>query len=107
MPRDLLARQGDFDVAGDDGVESVRPAHGGGLPGPPGDGATPAGYVIALRALKQWSGLTYRQLQRQAEAVGDALPHSTVAAALGRGTLPRPDLVRALVRACGAGEAAV
>ncbi|MFI6579521.1 hypothetical protein [Embleya sp. NPDC050493] len=66
------------------------------------DGATTAAeYVAALRELREWSALTYRQLAAKAEASGHVLPASTVAAALGRGTLPRADLVEALVFACG------
>jgi outer membrane biosynthesis protein TonB len=59
-----------------------------------------------LRECKEWSGFTYRELQRRAEAVGQVLPHSTIAAALGRTTLPREDVVRAFVQACGGDEAA-
>ncbi|MYS81137.1 XRE family transcriptional regulator [Embleya scabrispora] len=57
--------------------------------------------MAALRELREWSALTYRQLAAKAEASGHVLPASTVAAALGRGTLPRADLVEALVFACG------
>ncbi|MGW4466114.1 hypothetical protein [Micromonospora sp. NPDC004704] len=69
-------------------------------------GATsPGEFVNAMRALKEWSGLTYRQLQRRAAAVDELLPHSTIAAALSRNTLPREDLVTGFVRACGQDEA--
>ncbi|MFE7130076.1 XRE family transcriptional regulator [Streptomyces sp. NPDC057638] len=64
-------------------------------------------YVAALRALRDWSGLTYRQLAAKAEAAGEVLPSSTLAAALHRDTLPRPELVAALVRAVGLDETAV
>ncbi|MEV4626410.1 hypothetical protein AB0J90_09005 [Micromonospora sp. NPDC049523] len=60
-----------------------------------------------MRALRQWSGFTYRQLQGRAQAAGDVLPHSTLAAVLGRGTLPREELLRAFLRACGGSESAV
>ncbi|UWP81587.1 hypothetical protein [Dactylosporangium fulvum] len=60
-----------------------------------------------MAALKQWSGLTYRQLQRRAQQAGDVLPHSTAAAALTRTTLPREDVVAAFVRACGGDESSV
>ncbi|MCW3815444.1 XRE family transcriptional regulator [Micromonospora sp. DR5-3] len=63
--------------------------------------------VAALRRLRLWSGLTYRQLERKAAAVGAVLPSSTVATALGRPTLPREQLVETLVRACGRGDAEV
>jgi hypothetical protein len=74
----------------------------------PDTATTAAEYVAALRELREWSALTYRQLAAKAEASGHVLPASTVAAALGRGTLPRADLVEALVFACGLdGDAAV
>lgn len=67
----------------------------------PDSATTAAEYVAALRALREWSALTYRQLAAKAEASGHVLPASTVAAALGRSTLPRADLVETLVFACG------
>ena len=57
--------------------------------------------MAALRALKARSGLTLRQLESRAADRGDVLPRSTVADILRKQTLPRPDLVAALVRACG------
>ncbi|MER7008197.1 hypothetical protein ABT297_34835 [Dactylosporangium sp. NPDC000555] len=68
---------------------------------------SPAQFVAAMAALKQWSGFTYRQLQRRAQQAGDVLPHSTAAAALTRTTLPREDVVAAFVRACGGDESSV
>lgn len=64
-------------------------------------------YVAALRALKAWSKLTYRQLSTRAEAAGYVLPHSTLAGSLSRATLPRRDVVTALVRACGCDDEAM
>ncbi|MFV2118390.1 helix-turn-helix domain-containing protein, partial [Streptomyces sp. Act-28] len=69
----------------------------------PRDIHDPAGFVARLQALKDRSGLTYRELSARAEAVGDSLPRSTVADMLARGTLPREELLVAFVRACGAG----
>ncbi|WP_329106209.1 hypothetical protein OG792_00330 [Micromonospora sp. NBC_01699] len=80
---------------------------GNAVPGPPDTLASPAAFVRAMRVLRQWSGFTYRQLQGRAQAVGDVLPHSTLAAVLGRGTLPREELLRAFVRACGGSDTAV
>ncbi|MGW4898444.1 hypothetical protein ACWEQL_40345 [Kitasatospora sp. NPDC004240] len=55
--------------------------------------------------LRRWSGLTYRQIARQAEECGDVLPPSTLCTALGRRTLPQARVVIAFVRACaGEGE---
>ncbi|MEU5976116.1 helix-turn-helix domain-containing protein [Streptomyces sp. NPDC047315] len=59
--------------------------------------------MARLHALKEWSGLTYRELAQRAGAVGDVLPRSTVANMLSRSTLPREELVVAFVRACGSG----
>lgn len=60
--------------------------------------------MAALRALRTWSGLTYRQVQGKAAALGDVLPASTLATALARATLPRAEFVAALARACGLGD---
>ncbi|MGW8556691.1 RICIN domain-containing protein [Streptomyces tubercidicus] len=62
---------------------------------------TPAEFVRVMRAMKDRSGLTYRQLAVRAEGRGDVLPTSTLAGALSRGSLPRPEVVEAFVRACG------
>ncbi|MEV0134886.1 helix-turn-helix domain-containing protein [Dactylosporangium sp. NPDC050688] len=73
---------------------------GGGVPDPQ-VAASAAEFVAQMRALRQWSGLTIRQVARKAQEAGDVLPHSTLAAALSRPTLPREELVEAFVRACG------
>ncbi|PJI99820.1 helix-turn-helix protein [Streptomyces sp. 2333.5] len=62
---------------------------------------TPAEFVLVMRAMKDRSGLTYRQLAVRAEGRGDVLPASTLAGTLSRGSLPRPEVVEAFVRACG------
>ncbi|MEU8084270.1 helix-turn-helix domain-containing protein [Micromonospora sp. NPDC049101] len=72
----------------------------GGAPDPQAAGSA-AEFVAQLRALRQWSGLTIRQVTRKAKEAGDVLPHSTLNTALGRATLPREELVAAFVRACG------
>ncbi|MBF6328169.1 helix-turn-helix domain-containing protein [Nocardia transvalensis] len=70
--------------------------------GPQPDRAdSPAEYIAALRALRTWSGLTYRQLAGKAEASGNTLPPSTIATTLGRVTLPREPFVTVFTRACG------
>ncbi|WP_282700484.1 hypothetical protein [Streptomyces sp. CC219B] len=58
-------------------------------------------FVAALRRLKAWSGLSYRQLERRATRAGHSLPYSTAATMLGRDRLPRQELVAAFVAACG------
>lgn len=81
-----------------------------GLPGPrssapqPAQLRTRAEYVAGLRALRTWSGLTYRELEAKATAHADTLPASTIATTLGRTTLPRERFVDAYARACGLAE---
>ncbi|MFI8913643.1 hypothetical protein ACIGW4_18800 [Streptomyces sp. NPDC053513] len=64
----------------------------------------PAEFLARLQALKDWSGLTYRELSARAETHGDVLPRSTVANMLARPTLPREELLTVFVRACGVEE---
>ncbi|MDF5752167.1 helix-turn-helix domain-containing protein [Spongiactinospora sp. TRM90649] len=77
----------------------------GSRPPRPEDATTTAEFVAALRKLRQWSGLTYRELAAQAAEAGDVLPPSTMATVLGRAKLPREGFVTAFVRACGFDEA--
>ncbi|SDQ59793.1 peptidoglycan-binding protein [Thermostaphylospora chromogena] len=69
--------------------------------------ANAAEFVAEMRRLRAWSGLTFRQLERNAASAGDVLPHSTLVAALRRDRLPREDLLRAFTRACGCDPAEV
>ncbi|MEV4629478.1 hypothetical protein AB0J90_24765 [Micromonospora sp. NPDC049523] len=59
-----------------------------------------AQYVALLRQVRDQSGLAYRVIARRARANGDVLPASTLATMFGRATLPRRELVVALLRAC-------
>ncbi|MEV4121376.1 helix-turn-helix domain-containing protein [Micromonospora sp. NPDC049645] len=68
----------------------------------PDDASDPAEFVELLRQLKDRSRLTYRQLEQRAASAGDVLARSTAADILRRSTLPRPEVVAAFVRACGA-----
>ncbi|WP_433132086.1 helix-turn-helix domain-containing protein [Micromonospora sp. CA-240977] len=68
----------------------------------PDEATDPAEFVDMLRRLKDRSRLTYRQLEQRAAATGDVLARSTAADILRRSTLPRPEVVAAFVRACGA-----
>lgn len=70
----------------------------------PARARTPAEFTAALRTLRLWSGLTYRQLEGKATAHSDTLPASTIATTLGRVTLPREQFVDAFTRACGLGD---
>ncbi|MFG1916545.1 helix-turn-helix domain-containing protein [Micromonospora sp. NPDC048898] len=67
----------------------------------PATAGSAAEFVAQMRALRQWSGLTIRQVSKRARDAGDVLPHSTLNSALGRANLPRETLVAAFVRACG------
>ncbi|MFJ8795818.1 helix-turn-helix domain-containing protein [Streptomyces sp. NPDC102462] len=84
-------------------TDSALPEPAAKPPQPPLVG-TPAEFTAALRALRTWSGLTYRQLESKATAHADTLPASTMATTLGRATLPRERFVDAFARACGLGE---
>lgn len=58
-------------------------------------------FVVALRRLRERSGLTFKQIERLTAGGPLVLPASTLATALHRHTVPRPELVAALVRVCG------
>ncbi|GHA44004.1 XRE family transcriptional regulator [Streptomyces purpurascens] len=70
----------------------------------PHEARSAAEFVACLRWLKEQAGLTYRQLEANAERRGDVLARSTVADALRRDSLPRAEVVVAFVRACGGNE---
>ncbi|MET9374411.1 hypothetical protein ABZX98_09720 [Streptomyces sp. NPDC002992] len=67
----------------------------------PREATDAASFIAQLQALKDWSGLTYRELSARAAALGDVLPRSTVANMLARSTVPREELLTSFVRACG------
>ncbi|MFF9014697.1 helix-turn-helix domain-containing protein [Streptomyces sp. NPDC014870] len=75
-------------------------AGGGGAPDPR-EATDAASFIALLQQLKDWSGLTYRELSARAEALGEVLPRSTVANMLARSTVPREELLATFVRACG------
>ncbi|WP_165947275.1 helix-turn-helix transcriptional regulator, partial [Micromonospora sp. 15K316] len=66
----------------------------------PTTATSPEQYVTLLRRVRDQSGLAYREIARRAHRNGDVLPASTLATMLGRATLPRRDVVTALLRAC-------
>ncbi|MFY1620717.1 helix-turn-helix domain-containing protein [Micromonospora sp. WMMD736] len=70
----------------------------------PDEAADPAALIDLLRQLKDRSRLTFRQLEQRAAAAGDVLARSTAADLLRRSTLPRPEVLAAFVRACGASD---
>ncbi|MGW3951224.1 XRE family transcriptional regulator [Streptomyces sp. NPDC004752] len=63
-----------------------------------------AGFIAAMRRLKELSGLTYRELEERAAKNGDLLARSTLSDMLRRTSLPRPDVLAAFVHACGDGQ---
>lgn len=69
--------------------------------------STPAEFIAAMRALRDRAQLTYRQLERRAQAAGDRLPRSTIAAVLSRDRIPRESTIASFVRACGGDRHAV
>ncbi|MQY05755.1 XRE family transcriptional regulator [Actinomadura macrotermitis] len=59
-------------------------------------------FVVALKGLRERSGLTFKEIERATSAEGGlVLPASTLATALQRRTAPRREMVAALVRVCG------
>lgn len=84
-------------------ADAVDGPHEPGRPDPDAV-ATPAEFVAALRGLQRGSGLSYREVEKRAGQAGNPLPRSTLTAALARSTLPRENIVAALVEACGGDE---
>jgi hypothetical protein len=69
--------------------------------------STAAEFMGALRNLRAWANLTYREMERRATQAGDRLPRGTIASALSRGVMPREQTIAAFVRACGGDRSAV
>ncbi|MFL6055732.1 MAG: ATP-binding protein [Actinoallomurus sp.] len=80
---------------------AAQDAENGAFPDPR-EAWTAQEFTALLRRLRAWSGLTYRQLEKRSGLQGMSLPHSTIATALQRETLPREEFVEVFVRACGA-----
>ncbi|MFI6522635.1 hypothetical protein ACIBF1_44280 [Spirillospora sp. NPDC050679] len=57
-----------------------------------------------LGALRDWADVSYRRMERHS---GGAFSHSAFRNAVARPTLPRLELVRAFVRACGVDDTGV
>ncbi|HEV7709357.1 MAG TPA: tetratricopeptide repeat protein [Asanoa sp.] len=64
-------------------------------------------FVVLLRRVRDRSGLSYRTIAKRAELAGAVLPASTLATMLARQTLPRRELVTAVLMACEVPPAAV
>lgn len=71
------------------------------LPGPdPRSAQTPEEFVSKMRQLKEYTGLTYREIEERAGTLGE-LPKSTLSDALKSKSLPKPRVLRHFLRACG------
>jgi hypothetical protein len=68
--------------------------------------STPAELLAAMRDLRKWAALTYRELEARAQAVGDKLPRGLIPSLMANNDLPRESTLASFVRAC-AGEHAV
>lgn len=68
---------------------------------------TAAEFMGALRNLRAWADLSYRELESRATQAGDRLPRGTIASAMSRGVMPREQTIAAFVRACGGDRSAV
>lgn len=75
-------------------------AHPFGMPRPD-HVTTAAEFFAAMRALRSWTKLTYRQLEIRAMATGDWLPRTTIPTAMSRGRVPSARIIASFVRACG------
>jgi len=65
-------------------------------------------FVVALRRLRERSGLTFKEIEKRTSARDSLpLPASTLATALHRRNAPRPEVVAALVKVCGGDESVV
>lgn len=66
----------------------------------PAAATDPQHFVMLLRRVRDQSGISYRAIARRAAVHGHVLPASTLAGMLDRATLPRRELVIALLTAC-------
>ncbi|HKT03501.1 MAG TPA: helix-turn-helix transcriptional regulator [Rugosimonospora sp.] len=80
------------------------PQLAGAAPPKPTDRTTPAAYNDGLKALREWSGLTFRRLGEISAEYDRPLHGSTLCTALGRGTLPAKPMVTSFLRAVNLSE---
>ena len=88
---------------GDQGISpQIADAAGYDLKPDPLAASTPAEYLDALRQYRAWSGdPSWRAMAKRA---GQTVVHSTMYAAMNGATLPKLDVVRAIIIGCGGGE---
>jgi hypothetical protein len=108
-PTEWLARRNEIAAqlqAGKPPVEPKPTPKASGLPAPnPARVSTEAEYVEALKRLREWSGMSFRDLQRVTADYARPLKASTMCAALRKATVPPPEFVESLVRAIGLPDA--
>ena len=80
------------------------PRHLGVAPPDPAEASTVAEYLDALKAIREWSGMTYRQIDEITRHYPRRVVASTLCSALKRGTLPSRDLVANFLRALNLGD---
>jgi hypothetical protein len=61
---------------------------------------TPAELLAAMRALRKWAAVTYRELEARAQSVGDKLPRGLIPNLMANNDLPRESTLASFVRAC-------
>jgi hypothetical protein len=89
-------------TAGDETSQQISDADGIDLKPDPLKATTPTEFVEALRQYKLWSGdPSWRTMAKRA---GQAVVHSTMYAAMNGDTLPKLDVVKAIIVGCGGGE---
>ena len=82
--------------------QQISDASGFDLKPNPLTATTPAEFILALRQYKGWSGdPSWRRMAAQA---GQAVVHSTMHAAMNSDTLPKFNVVKAIIIGCGGGE---
>jgi hypothetical protein len=82
--------------------QQISDADGFDLKPDPLAASTPAEFIEALRQYRAWSGNpSWRQMARQA---GQAVVHSTMHAAMNGDTMPKFDVVKAIVAGCGGSD---
>lgn len=82
--------------------QQIGDAAGFDLKPDPLQATTPAEFIEALRQYKFWSGdPSWRSMAKRA---GQAVVHSTMYAAMNGDTLPKLDVVKAIIIGCGGGE---
>lgn len=90
-------------AAGDQAISpQIADAAGFDLKPNPLTATTSAEYIEALRQYRAWSG--HPSWRTMAKRAGQAVVHSTMYAAMNGDTLPKLDVVRAIVIGCGGGE---